>query len=289
MIMHNRGNVFCLNLLTRRLSSFSNNRTKAGFISIVPNDDFNNIWSENNWSVFGKQFNKYKHFPLPGQTGVFDKPEQAKTNTRIINTESAQQAEQSQEILAENLNYLIYEPLEKEARVNSLLSILERMENSREASSLPELELKAFDCPKTLLEDFQSYFRLHSIRPMTVITVSLKSDNDMSTWNNAVDIERELLTEKFVDKARQICQTLEQAGFWADFIDPSSGTLHTNNQTSHATFFETDERYRHLGFEIIDNGCCKVISHHKWGTKAYVGAILTTADKSGRLLELLSA
>lgn len=113
--------------------------------------DFNNIWSENNWSVIGKQFNKYKHFPLPGQTGVFDKSELAKSNTTTINTESAQAAEQSQEILAENLNYLIYEPLDKEARVNSLLNILDKMESSK-VSNLPELELKTFDCPRTLLE-----------------------------------------------------------------------------------------------------------------------------------------
>ena len=186
--------------------------------------DFNNIWSENNWSLVGKQFNKYKHFPLPGQTGIIDKPVNT-PNTKIISVESAQTTEQNQEVLAENLSFLIYEPLEREARVNSLLSILDKMEGGKEGLNLSELELKAFDCPKTLLEDFQSYFRLHSIRPMTVITVSIKSENDMSTWNNAVDIERELLTEKFVDKARQICQLLEQGGYWADFVDPSSGTL----------------------------------------------------------------
>lgn len=101
--------------------------------------------------MIGKQFNKYKHFPLPGQIGLFVKPELAKSNTTTINTESVQAAEQSQEILAENLNYLIYEPLDKEARINSLLNILDKMESSKVAN-LPELELKAFDCPRTLLE-----------------------------------------------------------------------------------------------------------------------------------------
>lgn len=58
-----------------------------------------------------------------------------------------------------------------------------------------------------------------------------------------------------------------------------------NGPYSHATFSETDERYRELGFEIIDYGCCKVISHHKWGTKAYVGCIITSASIESNVLK----
>ena len=47
---------------------------------------------------------------------------------------------------------------------------------------------------------------------------------------------------------------------------------HTND-----SMFETNERYRHFGFEIDDLGCCKVIRHHLWGTRSYVGCLFTSA------------
>ena len=58
---------------------------------------------------------------------------------------------------------------------------------------------------------------------------------------------------------------------------------------NHAAFYETDERFRNLGFEIVDYGCCKVISHHKWGTKTYVGCLLTTAKVDGKFVNEIMA
>ena len=77
-----------------------------------------------------------------------------------------------------------------------------------------------------------------------------------------------------MDAARQICEKLQLGGYWSDFIDPSSGRPYLGAYTN-ATLFETDERYRHLGFSIEDLGCCKVIRHGTWGTHSFVGMILS--------------
>lgn len=266
--------------LIKHLSSFSNNRTKTGLISIVQNTDFN-------LSEFEKQFNANKKFPLPGNTGILIEVNEEKITKKELELENTKQ-----EIISENFDYLLNKPLTEEIQSNKLKTVVTGLQltgmNIGESNECvkPVFELKAYNCPRSLMDDFQSYFRLNSIGdgPMTVITISFKTENDMSTWNSQVDAERETVTEQFVNTAQEVCDLFEQEGFWADFIDPSSGSLHKSPFT-HATFYETDERYRHLGFEIIDNGCCKVVSHHEWGTKTYVGAILTNASSNGKLLQ----
>ena len=66
-------------------------------------------------------------------------------------------------------------------------------------------------------------------------------------------------------------------------------TVYLQHLGPHTTdsMFEIDERYRHFGFEIEDLGCCKVIKHHKWGSKSFVGCVFTNAPvDSSILLEL---
>merc|ERR1719362_1891812 len=62
---------------------------------------------------------------------------------------------------------------------------------------------------------------------------------------------------------------------WCDFIDPFAGVpFRTDSST---TLAECDERYRSLGFEILELGCCKALCDDKFGqclvmTSAFVRA-----------------
>lgn len=279
----------------RRLSSFNNNRTKFGIVSILKNEELNNIWSDSHWSELGKQFNKSAEFPLPGQTGIQQQHLKRSPLSSFMpggaNLKEATAANKTSEQVSENLEYLMLKPLPQESQALKLkeaaggLFYKGKMDNCLFNSVGVTFDLSVHQCPVSLAKDFQTYFKSNLLNEssVNVLTISFKTENDMAMWSADVDNEREVLMKKFVDTAQEICSLLERAGYWADYIDPSNGKPYKSAYT-HATFYETDERYRQLGFEINDYGCCKVISHHLWGTKTYVGSLLTNAPQNSEFL-----
>ncbi|XP_028249593.1 metabolism of cobalamin associated Db [Parambassis ranga] len=149
-----------------------------------------------------------------------------------------------------------------------------------------KVECAIQSCPELLKKDIQSMFPEAPSSDVMVVTVTQKTENDMTSWCMEVEQEREQMLDKFVDGAKEICSALQREGFWADFIDPSSGLaffgMYTNN-----TLFETDDRYRHLGFQIEDLGCCRVIRHPLWGTHVFVGSIFTNAPPDTPVMKKL--
>ena len=107
----------------------------------------------------------------------------------------------------------------------------------------------------------------------------------MSGWGNAVENEREELLEQFYSAAKELCGRLKSDGYWSDFIDPSSGKPYYGQYTN-TTMFETDEKYRLLGYRIEDLGCCKVISHREFGRHVFVGTIFTDAHPSSGVVQV---
>uniref|UniRef100_A0A3P8U4G8 Metabolism of cobalamin associated Db n=1 Tax=Amphiprion percula TaxID=161767 RepID=A0A3P8U4G8_AMPPE len=126
-------------------------------------------------------------------------------------------------------------------------------------------------CPELLKKDFQSMFPDAPSSGMMVVTVTQKTQNDMTSWCAEVEQEREQMLDKFVDGAKEICYALQREGFWADFIDPSSGLA---------------VRCQSLCV-VRDLGCCRVIRHSLWGTHVFVGTIFTNAPPSNVIMQKL--
>ncbi|KAJ1374889.1 hypothetical protein KIN20_037996 [Parelaphostrongylus tenuis] len=140
------------------------------------------------------------------------------------------------------------------------------------------VELTVQECPRLLKRDMRHLFPGMSFDNVniSVINITQKTENDMKVWSQKMEQEREMLTASFISSAMAMCTTLRRCGYWADFIDPSSGRPYLGKFTNHA-LFETDDAYKYLGFRIEDMGCCKVLQHVKWGTRAFVGTLFTDA------------
>ncbi|UJR28073.1 hypothetical protein I4U23_009329 [Adineta vaga] len=143
------------------------------------------------------------------------------------------------------------------------------------------LEIRAFDCPALLRYELHRLFLNYNVlmQPLTAITIILKTNSDMSTWSPKIEEEREQLTDQFIKLAHEMCAYLGTKHYWADFIDPSSGRPYYGPHTSD-TLFETDERFRYFGVNIVDLGCCRVVEHLQHGTHVLVGCLFTSALKS---------
>jgi len=140
------------------------------------------------------------------------------------------------------------------------------------------MDVEVHTCPSLLKKQLGALFPEQDLNAgaLSIITMSIWTDNDMSVWSEQMEEEREKLTEHTVINCKEICGKLKDDGYWADFIDPCSGTPYFSAHTN-TTMFETDEKYRLLGFRIEDMGCCKVIEHKKFNRHVFVGCIVTNA------------
>ncbi|KPP57165.1 hypothetical protein Z043_125138 [Scleropages formosus] len=132
-------------------------------------------------------------------------------------------------------------------------------------------------CPELLKQDFESVFPEAPATGMTVVTVTQRTQHDT---------ERALLLDKFISGAKEMCYALRTAGFWADFIDPSSGLAFFGSSTN-GTVSETDERQHLVGFHIEELGCCKVIRQALLEKHKLVGTVLTNAPPHSSVMKKL--
>ncbi|KAL6728761.1 hypothetical protein Aduo_010499 [Ancylostoma duodenale] len=163
------------------------------------------------------------------------------------------------------------------------------------------VELTVQECPRLLKKDMKLLFpgmNFDNVN-VSVMNITQKTENDMKAWSEEMEQEREMLTAAFISSATAIATTLRRCGYWADFIDPSSGRPYLGKFTNH-TLFETDDAYKQMGFRIEDLGCCKVrpftvycarifveqvLQHVIWATNAFVGTLFTDAPADCQIVQ----
>ncbi|GAA6067617.1 metabolism of cobalamin associated Db [Tachysurus ichikawai] len=255
----------------------------ARHINVTPPDmGPRTVWPDETMGPFGPQD---KRFQLPGNVGFAreledmaeQKPGLACTSLPDVLTVPSN-TERHEFILAQFIT-----DFHENAEASS---VLDKVDSAEQFFNHSRVECAVQSCPELLKKDFASMFPEAPSSSMMVLTVTQRTENDMTAWSEEVDKEREQLLAKFIEGAKEICYALHSEGFWADFIDPSSGLAFFGSYTNN-TLFETDERYRHLGFQIEDLGCCKVIRHSLWGTHAFVGTVFTNAPPGSNVMKKL--
>jgi len=170
---------------------------------------------------------KDRRFPLPGLVG----------STKLRNTGK------QQSLLTQSNNYetdiltaeLAHERqstiLEQFIAVGRQLDSDETSQNTSTANvkSFNHFDCAVHECPQVLVKDFYDMFpgiNVASLHTLTVITFCQKAQ-DVSTEMQAADTfvakGKVELIESFIDAATDICELLHDTGYWADFVDPTSG------------------------------------------------------------------
>ncbi|XP_044160814.1 cobalamin trafficking protein CblD [Bufo gargarizans] len=267
---------------TRAFSAAGSSGSDEPYIAAAPPDILpRTVWPDEVMGPFGPQDQR---FQLPGNVG-FDAHVNGMNNRRKVQVQK-------------NLPDLLSEPAAGERHEFVMAQFVNEFQGNEESLQPQEVnsmgtyfenakvECALQSCPELLKRDFASMFPEVVGSNLMVLTVTQRTENDMTTWSEDVENERESMLEKFINGAKEICYALRSEGYWSDFIDPSSGLAYFGPYTNN-TLYETDERYRHLGFRVEDLGCCKVIRHSVWGTHVVVGSIFTNAPAESAIMKKL--
>ncbi|VDQ05712.1 unnamed protein product [Trichobilharzia regenti] len=157
-------------------------------------------------------------------------------------------------------------PLKEEKYAAVLLDVHNAMEFNDSQPSIIPLISDQLEC--NLANVFPS--RKLSTTPLTALILSHHTNESLNMWSEEAADEREQLAQSFITSAIEICASLKELGYWADFIDPFTGKPYIGAH-GEAVLTETDETMKHFGFELDNSVCCKMLRHPKWKNHDYFG------------------
>ena len=118
--------------------------------------------------------------------------------------------------------------------------------------------------------------------------ISLKTENDMSSWSDEVSDEREKKCEEFYKIANVFVELFEDFGEWSDYIDPVEGKPMVAERTG-TLVHQTSKNYNEVEcLTVEDHGCCEILNHAKFGKNVYVGTIVTSMKADNFLFSMLN-
>ncbi|KAK5891110.1 hypothetical protein CgunFtcFv8_018399 [Champsocephalus gunnari] len=226
------------------------------------------VWPDESMGPFGPQDQR---FQLPGNSG-FDchlegMGHQKKLKTPVHRTvpdvlTAPSCTERHQFVLAQFVNEF----------QGNLGGIDTRVNKAEQYFHQADTDCAISSCPELLRKDLELMFPSAPTASITVVTVTQGN----SRCEEVAEQDREQQLNKFVSGAKEMCFALWTAGYWADFIDPTTGEAFFASPSSQ-TKLRTEEELRDLGFHIEVSGSCTVIRHILRGTSFFVGTVFTNA------------
>ncbi|XP_022602273.1 methylmalonic aciduria and homocystinuria type D homolog, mitochondrial-like [Seriola lalandi dorsalis] len=254
-------------LRVNRTRTFSAASSDEPYITVSPTDSGpRTVWPDENMGPFGPQDQR---FQLPGNVG-FDchlegmadqkKAPVHRTVPDVLTTPSSM--ERHQFVLAQFVSEF----------QGKLGPISMRVDKAERYFNQTDTDCSINSCPELLRKDLELLFPSAPTNSITVVTVTQSS----SLCEETAEQDRDQLLHRFVSGAKEMCFALWTAGYWADFIDPTTGAAFFASPSSQTTL-RTEEELGHSGFHIEVSGSCTVIRHILRGTPLFVGTVFTNA------------
>ncbi|GAA6217892.1 methylmalonic aciduria and homocystinuria type D homolog, mitochondrial-like [Lates japonicus] len=250
-----------------RTRTFSAASSDEPYITVSPTESGpRTVWPDENMGPFGPQDQR---FQLPGNVG-FDchlegmaDQKKAPVHRTVPDVLTAPgSTERHQFILAQFVSEF----------QGKLGPISMRVHKAEQYFNQTDTDCSINSCPELLRKDLELLFPSAPTTSITVVTVTQRSSRREET----AEQDGDQLMHRFVSGAKEMCFALWTAGYWADFIDPTTGAAFFASPSSQTTL-QTEEELRHLGFHIEVSGSCTVIRHILRGTPLFVGTVFTNA------------
>ncbi|CAE8632254.1 unnamed protein product [Polarella glacialis] len=129
----------------------------------------------------------------------------------------------------------------------------------------PKCEVRTNPVTKRLARNFDGLFPGRDLvqEPHLIVTVALQTQHRQSAMSDEMLTERQECFKVLMERMTRVKAHFDGKDQWCDFIDPATGApFHTDSAT---TLVECDERYRSLGFEILELGCCRSLCNERFG------------------------